>query len=249
MIKTYGFFGLFGLVLMASSSVVAVSTVAAAEVQRQVTVSGSCIHDVSPDRAHVILVSEFTHPSPDEAFRLASDQYERLRKKIKSMSLKDLELQTSESSVEEVKEWENNKTVSRGFRARMGLKVVSSSTGEFGEVIALAAKEKVKDIGRLSFSLSTAKERSEYANCLEEAAQHAKSKADKLAKALGASVKSVLFINESGGAAPTPYPYPMADGMMLKSSRVAMSANEAAPSVETGLLSVSVSVSVGFSLE
>jgi hypothetical protein len=33
MIKTYGFFGLFGLVLMASSSVVAVSTVAAAEVQ------------------------------------------------------------------------------------------------------------------------------------------------------------------------------------------------------------------------
>lgn len=218
---------------------------ARADVERRITVSGACLKRVTPDRGAITLAAEAQDADLREATRQATRIYERLRDDVKRLGLKDAELQTSEYNVQEIREWVKDKTVSRGFRARMGLHVSTSEIARVGEVIAIGARQQVRDVGALQVFLSPERMRQERFACLEEAAQDARRKAERLAQSLDAKLGKVETLNEidHGGFEP---PMPM---MMAEMRAKGAAADIPPPAVEAGSREIRVSVNAAFSLQ
>src|SRR5690606_3645443 len=141
-----------------------------------------------------------------QASKEAADIYNRLKGAVQKLSLADAEFTTTESKLEEVREWEKDRQVSKGFRARMGLRVATSQTQRLGEVTQIGAREGAREIGELELFLSSEKSRAEKMACLDTAAKDARERAEKLAGALGARVGEVLKITENWQDRPQPRP-------------------------------------------
>ena len=93
----------------------------AAKADRIVMVSGDCLRNLTPDRGMMVLTADHLEKTPGVAIEKTSEMYNKLRERIKKMNLKDLELETTEMSVNEEFDWNNNQKKSRVFRSRTGL--------------------------------------------------------------------------------------------------------------------------------
>lgn len=215
---------------------------------RQISVSGECTHVVSPDRGSITLTVEFVNMDLSKATKEAAESYERVSNSIKKLNLKNFNLRTSEYSVNELRRWENKKEVLQGYQVRMGVWVSTSDIQRIGEVIAIASREKVKDVNSLQTYLSDEKQLQEEMACLEDAAKNARQKAEKLASALGSKIGDVLQLNETGKSLPY-WPRPMAMQKGYAVRAMAMDAVESAPSVEAGQQNLSLTVQVSFGLK
>jgi uncharacterized protein YggE len=226
--------------------IVAGAAQASADNVRTVSVSGQCLRTALPDRGSITVVPEFQDKDISVVTKKTTDSYEAVKKAVVALKLKNLEISTSEYSVSAMNDYVKGKTVPRGFRARMGLLVTTSETARLGEVIAIAAKNNVQDVGALYSFLSDETSRSEHEACLEEAIQHASAKAARMAKAAGAKLGKVQSLQEEGSSLPPP-PRPM---MM---AREAMSEDaplgSVAPSVDTSAQKIQLSVNAVYSLE
>lgn len=234
----------FALVTLTSFSLFA----AEATSTRQVMVSGECNHVVSPDRGSITLTVEFQNMDLSKATKQAAESYERLAEAIKKLRLDNFNLRTSEYSVNEVRQWEKDREVMKGYRARMGLWVSTSEISKIGEIIAIASKEKVKDVNSLQTYLSDEKQLQEEMSCLSEAAKNARMKAEKLASALGAKLGDVLMMNETGKTLPQ-WPRPVMMQKAFGMRAMAADSAEMAPNIEAGQQNLSLSVQIAFGLK
>jgi uncharacterized protein YggE len=223
---------------------VILSAAGATEPTRSVSVSGACTRSVIPDRGAVVVTIEARDADAKRAQVAATRQYEAVRSRVVGLYLADGEISTSEYVSEEVREWEKDRQISKGFRTRIGLRTETSDYGRLGEVIEIASREKVNTIGGLYLFVSTKKAQEEKMLCLKEASEHAKAKAESLARALGAKVGEVLTISETTGPEYSP-PTPIYGGAMAMD---AVSA-KAAPRIEPGKTEISTSVLVTFGLK
>jgi hypothetical protein len=212
--------------------------------ERQVSVTGSCTHQVTTDRGSITVTADVRDDSLKSAIKKATHQYERVLDAVKKLKLENADLHTVEYNVGEVREWEKNKTVFKGYRARIGLSVSTSDIQRLGEVMDIAAREEIRDIGSLNTFLSDEKILKEQDLCLKEAAEHAKSKAEKLANTLGASLGPVVTLLESNVTTP-PRLIPMP---MMKAMAEAQAVSAPAP-VEGGKQEVTATVNVSFELK
>ncbi len=226
-----------GLVAFASS---------ASAIDRTVNVSGQCLRTTIPDRGSLNIVPEFQDADIKVATRKATESYEKIKKEVQALKLANLELQTSEYSVNQQFDYIKGKSVSQGYRARMGLNVITSETARLGEVIAIASKNNVKDVGALSTFLSDEKSRDEREACLEEAIQHASAKAARMAKAAGARLGKIVSLNEEGGGIVAPPPPIAFRSMNMKAMA---DESQSAPSVDTATQKIQLSVNAVYFLE
>lgn len=210
---------------------------------RFVSVNGNCLKSVQPDRGSITVTADVLSQDLQSSARKATESYERLKSAIQKMGLKNLELNTTEYSFQEFREWEKDKNVFKGFRARMGLNVSTSELARLGEVIALAAKEGIREVSGLSTFLSAEKAKAEKEACLEEAVRNARSKAETVARAANAKLGRVLTVSEEG--APPPQPVPIRQYKMEAMAAADMSA----PTVVAGPQKMSIDVAVSFALE
>lgn len=237
----------FIFTLICLTATISFSALAAeSSVTKQVTVNGECNHQVSPDRGSIILTVEFQNMDLTKATKQTKQSYARVSSAIKKLKLDDVNMRTSEYSVNEVTAWENKKKVNKGFRARMGLWISTSEIDRMGELIAIASKEKVQDVQSLQTYLSEEKQLLEEIACLEDAARNARQKAQKLASALNAKLGDVTTIAETGKTMPR---WPQQTAMRNMYAAEAMSMSESVPQVEPGQQNLSLSVQVTFSLQ
>lgn len=237
----------FLISLMISAHVsILIAAHASAAVERKVGVTGQCTRSATPDRAELTVTSDFQDKDIKAAIRKATEAYEGTLSGVKKLKLADLEVETSEYTVNEVKEWEKDRAVLKGYKARMGLKVSTSSVSQLGQVIAVAADEGLRDVGQLRMFLSEDKQNLERAACLKAAAQDARNKAKELASALGAHVTKVISIQEQGVRLEPPTPRPM---MAMAMADESMGKRMPPPPVEAGKQQVSISVEAVFELE
>ncbi len=213
---------------------------------RTVSVSGNCIKKVSPDRGAVTLVAQYTEKTAQVASQKAMVTYEKIRKAVQKMNLKDVELQTSEYSVQEQFDYINNKSVSKGMRASLGLQVTTSEIPKLGEVIALSQQFEINRVSGLSTFLSAEKSKTTREDCLVEAIKNARSKAEKMAESAKAKVGNVQLIDENPNRSSGPeISY---DVLSDEASSESRSAN-LAPGIESKPELVSVNVLVKFELK
>ena len=217
-------------------------SVLASEVVNKVTVSGECTLETTPDRGSVIFVASYLEPLAKTAISKSTELYEKLRTELKKSGVKNLELASTEYSVQERKEWENNKAVSKGFEARLGLKATTTDIAAIGDLMALAAKVGVKETHSLQITLSEAKSLEEKKKCLSIAAQNAKEKAETLVKSLGAKLGKVIQIVEGGIAPPAP-------GPIFEKAMMRADSGAGAPVMEGQKQTIHLSVDVTFAIE
>ncbi len=238
-LSSLGFAAGFAASVMFSSSVEA----ATPSPLQGISVEGICNRRTVPDRGAISVTADALEKDIKAAVSKATDSYERVRSAVKRLNLENMDIETSEYSVQEEKVWEKDRLVSKGFRARMGLRVTSSNIQKLGEVIAIAAKENIRDVGALSTYLSPEKLKQEQMACLEEAATHARAKADKLAAALGAKVGALVSISEIKPEGSSPHP------VVMMEARAKFAADApAAPNVEAGKQDITTTVYATFSL-
>lgn len=182
---------------------------------RTIQVQGTCEVKVTPDRGTITFTAENQSKNQKEAANKTNGEINKLKEKIKEMKLADLELKNTEYSVWPVRDYEKDKVVDKGIRVQLGISVTTSEISRFGEVMGYAAQIGIKNVGSLQTFLSLEKNRAEYANCLEIAAENARHKAKKLAKKLDFEVGEVVNLIESPSVImpPSPSPYPMAKAM------------------------------------
>lgn len=233
-------------ITLALSLLISTSLFAADANPRMVSVSGECNHMVSPDRGSITLTVEYLNMDLAKATREAADSYERVSSAVKKLKLDNFNMRTSEYSVSQVMEWQKDHQVMKGYRVRMGLWVSTSETNKLGEVIAIASREKVKEVNSLQTYLSDERQMVEEIACLQEASANARVKAQKLASALGASLGEVITVNESGVS--RPFFQPQRE-MMMRGKAMSMAMDAAAPNIEAGQQNLSLSVQVTFGLK
>ncbi len=237
-------------IVMTVLAVTAVSHQSHAAQERSVSVQGTCLRSAQPNRASITFYAESLNKDAQVALKDAVKNFQAARAEIQKLQLKNLELETVENTVYEEKVWENNKHVFKGYKARVGLKVVTQDISKIGEVIAVVAKKGISNIGQLVTDMSPAKMKAEQEACLEQAIANAKSKANRMAKAAGTKVGKVISIVESyeqRGFEPRPIAYADSSRSAMVSS---MAAPESAiPSIDVRAQDISMSVSVMFALE
>jgi len=178
-----------------------------AETDRVVSVSGQCSMNVVPDRGSLTATIDNLHKEVKPATHKTAELYNQFKKEVEALGLKGLELKTTEYQVFEQKDWENNKQVSKGYRARMGLNVSTDEIARLGDIMSVAAKIGITEVSSLNTYTSETKLKSLEAQCLKDAASDARKKADTLAGALGAKVKEVITISTADISVPAPRPF------------------------------------------
>jgi uncharacterized protein YggE len=210
---------------------------------KTVTVTGECSHYVTSDRGSLTMTVENLDKTVKVANTKTSETYNALKADLEKLGLKDFDLETTEYSVFEHKEWENNKSVSKGFKSRMGLKVSTSEIAKLGDVMVSANKHSISEIGALSSYVSDEKMKGLEIDCLKEASLDAKKKAEALAKSLGAKLDGILTVSEANiQYSPTPQPVFGKSLMMARSEM-------ATPEVAGGKEKYSLKIQATFKLE
>ncbi|MFN9068006.1 MAG: SIMPL domain-containing protein, partial [Bdellovibrionales bacterium] len=121
-------------------------------------VNGQCEVEVAPDRAAITLVAQFTEKQSQLASKISAEIYEKLRAEIQKLNLKDLELQTTESFIQELFDYSVvSKRTSLGFQSSLGLRVSTSEINRLGEDIALSQKLQINRTENLSTFISAEK--------------------------------------------------------------------------------------------
>lgn len=212
--------------------------------ERMVVVTGDCLRNLVPDRGAITLTAEALEKNPGAAMEKVSEHYNRIRDRVKKMNLKNMELETTDFTVNEDVDWSNNQKKSRGFRARMGLRVTTADTAKLGDLALIASDLKVQDVSGLQHFVARETMQKEREACLQEAYQNARAKAEKLAKIAGQKLGPALYIQEDVAGAPAPSPRLM--GRMDMSAK--MEAASSAPVFEAGTNKMTVGVQAGFEL-
>ncbi len=208
----------------------------------EITVFGTCTKKVKPDRASLNFTSEVLAPTGSEAQKKVNLIYDEVRNSIKKLNLKDQQLETNNLSVYEETVWENQKSRSKGFKATASISLTSSEIERIGEAIPIALKSGAKSFGGLSFHLSDSLFERSYNECLSEALNNAKEKAQKL---LATQNKKLTDLEEVIEGRQTPSEPPSMRGM-LKTMALSDASSESAPQMETKDLSVNVTVTARF---
>ncbi len=233
------------MLLSASLMILSVSA-SASRGPRTVDVQGYCFREVAPDKGRVDLTHVVLEKDIQTAARVVGERYESLKRRVEGLKLKDLELRTQHYSVQERREWIKERSVFKGYEARMTLQVSSTDLSRMGEVLSAAGQEGVQEVGSLQMFISTARRESERSECLKQAVLDAQSKAQGMAESLKARVGGVLRITEEGAA---PYTPPvMADMAAFESMPRSKMMRAGAPQVEAGREELRYSVSVSFEL-
>lgn len=220
----------------------------AAPLEREVTTYGTCTRQVQTDRGSIVLTADFVDPDLATAVKKATQAYDRAVAAIQKLGLADSSLRTVEYAVNEDKEWEGNRTVSKGYRARIGLRVGTSDIRRLGEVTGIASRENIRDVSGISTHLSDEKLRKERELCLKDAGERARESALRLASSVGAALGEVVSLTENASPMPpTGQPLPRIRAAAFGASKLMADAQET-PSVQSGEQRVAVSVQAIFTL-
>ncbi len=151
---------------------------------------------VNPDLISVYFNVETKGDSAAEAKDANSVIVDKMTSALLNVGIDREEIQTQGFNVYENQVWENNRYVSKGFKATHQIKVVldSSETSLISNVID-AGVDSGAMLSYINFELSTAKQNEYKAVALKMAGEDARMKADAIAEGLGMEVGSLVSVS------------------------------------------------------
>ncbi len=173
---------------------------------RGFSVTGECVKTLVPDRGAFQFFLESLEPQPSLAMKKSTDSYNQLKERVLKLKLKNGIVETTDFSVYEEFDWNNNQRKSKGFRARMGMRVETSDLSRLSELIRLGSELSIKNMSGPDTFVSPELKQKEHESCLEVALKNAKDKAEKLARAGEVKLGPVLSVTEGDAINSDPVP-------------------------------------------
>jgi hypothetical protein len=158
-------------------------------------VSGQGTVSTAPDKATVSLGVNTTGATAEEALQANAAQMDAVLKALAAAGIEDKDIQTQNMNVNKHVENRGTKQETTNYVANQQLSVVIHDVTKVGSVIDSAVKAGANDVGGIEFGLTDAATSKNAA--FKEAVAVARAKAETLAAAAGASVGSVVRIDEN----------------------------------------------------
>ena len=212
----------------------------AAESSRTISVTGLCQKTITTDQGSVVLTIKEVKTDLTKSANDANKKSIELKSKLADLKIKDLEIKQLSYQMNELKEWEKDKLVSKGFQTLISYKTTTKEINQLGKVIGLAESLGIKEVSSLELSLSDKSKNQLLLECLKSAGEDAKIKAHQIAAGLGVSVDKVLQVSYDRSYSPPPSFYTR--GAMAMKADVA--APEIAPQNEDFILNLNVTFSI-----
>jgi hypothetical protein len=203
-----------------------------------VVVSGQGTVSTAPDKATVSLGVNTTGATAEEALQANATQMDSVLKALAAAGIEDKDIQTQNMNVNKHVENRGTKQETTNYVANQQLSVVVHDVTAVGGVIDSAVKAGVNDVGGIEFGLTDAATSKNAA--FKEAVVVARTKAETLAAAAGASVGSVVRIDENS--------YDMQPNFQSYDMAAAKLAFTGATAVSPGQVQTDVSVRVTYQL-
>lgn len=205
------------------------------EAGREITVTGEARKSVVPDVAE-ITVGVQTNPLPTAQAALSelTGAFQKVVEAVKGISIPEKDIKTTNFSLSPTYDYADGRQALRGFTASEQIVVTIRDLDKVGDVIEQATKTGANQVGGVNFTVSD--EVAVRSQVEEDAIKQARDKAQRLAKALGASLGDVKRYAVSG---PSNGPIPFQEKALSADS---------APPVLAGTNDIDVTVTVTFQL-
>lgn len=162
-----------------------------------ISVTGECSVSGVPDRFRISASLFNENMDQLKASKDLDKRNNETIKKIKDLKLKDLNLRTVDYGLHQIRVWENNKQVFKGYKASTTLHIEFSDKEKIGETLGSLTSLKVDDINGPDTFFSNSKKEELVNECLVMALKNAENKAKLMAKTLNAKIKKVHRIQEN----------------------------------------------------
>ena len=207
-----------------------------------ITVRGTATAPGRPDDLRIVLTLIALAPSPDGALDGVGRRSDRLQSLMDAAGVPAGDRSTSGVTVGEVKEWEENRQVSRGYQATVTTAVRLSDAAALGPLLAQAVAEVEPEVSGPTWRL--APDNPARLEACRLAVADARRRAEAYVEALGATLGPVVAVAEAGTGHGS-------DGWRMGAAEFDQPTmmRAAGPSVEPGDIDVSASVDVVFRLE
>ncbi len=150
-----------------------------------IQVSGTCKKKVPTNRSRLQISVENYGKELNDLYQKTTTTYNLLYKRIKSLKLKNSEIETSSYQVKKEFDWVKGKKIFRGYKVALSISVSSSETQKMTTIIQEANKLKISNVRGLQQFVSDDMIMKIESECLKKAVLDAQTKALSMAKALG----------------------------------------------------------------
>jgi uncharacterized protein YggE len=203
-----------------------------------VRTQGTSVVPARPDRAEVHLHLQHVAPTPDAALQQVAERSRRLEELLDELGLERSSWSTSGVSVNEHREWQDNRHVPRGYRATSQVLVRLADPEAIGRLLA----EGVRRVGAAVVGPRWIIDADNpgYLEAYRLAAEDARRRARAYAEALGLELGALQSLEEPGLAQ-------LGQLGVLSARRASMGEPEDIP-VNPGSVEVSASINATFAL-
>lgn len=213
-------------------------------VRDTITVNGTAKMTVQPDIANLSVGLISTGKTVAETQKQNTDKMNMITAAVKAFGVKDDDVQTSNYQIYPQYDWTDGRQILRGYQVSQQLSVKIRDLDKVGDILGKVGELGANQVNGVTFDVDDKTDIQKQSR--DKAIADAKEKAQALAKSLGMKLGKVVSFSEDSGAYPTPIMYNSYDKAMNVAGQ---SAAAPSPSVESGSLDVSKTVSITFELE
>jgi uncharacterized protein YggE len=206
-----------------------------------VTVRGEAVVRGKPDRVELSLEVSALEQSVDAALTETAKRSEALEEVLREVGVSPDDYTTTGVFVQEEREYERERTVHRGYRARDQVVVRLPDPSVAGSLMRLATEHAAARIAGPRWRIDSSNPAR--AEACRQAAADARRRAEAYAQTLGVRIGAIVEINEAGVRLRGPY------GHLPSGFALAASGEEPEVELHPGNLDVAAEVEVTFALE
>ncbi|MBI3033249.1 SIMPL domain-containing protein [Candidatus Woesearchaeota archaeon] len=172
-----------------------------------INMAGKAESKEAPDEAVVYISVQTKHKDVVEAQTQNKEKMNVVINNLKSLGLKDKNLQTDNYNIYQDRQWdyETKKYIDNGYQVSHRLVVTTNDIELVGKVLDTAIKAGANNVDNIQFKLSDKKQKEVELQLLAEATKDAKARAQTLAEAAGMNLGKVLSLGQSTGYTPVYY--------------------------------------------
>tara|TARA_Y100000310_G_scaffold323604_1_gene384260 strand:+ start:166 stop:921 length:756 start_codon:yes stop_codon:yes gene_type:complete len=204
---------------------------------REITVVGTGDVTAIPDIATISLgVTTGPQPTAERALSILTTRFNGVVKSLEKLGVEKKDIKATNISLNPDYDFIDGERRLRGYTASESVRVKIRKLDTAGQVLAAATGEGVNQVSGLSFDIDDPSALE--AEAQEEAIEDAKTKAERLAKALGTKLGDVKSFTASGGPGPPIYARAELSNLSL----------DEGPPVPAGSQDVTTTVTITYSL-
>jgi hypothetical protein len=211
------------------------------------TVTGTHELEVAPDMAQLTLEVVSRYPTAARASEVNRETMNNVIKAVKAEGVSDDKIETVNIYLQKVQEWDHTtqRTVDRGYEQRTTLRTTTSDLTHIGAILDAAVSAGANSVQDIEFTLTPEKQTQVKEEALAAAARTARSKAETLARASGATLGRITALSENS------YNYQpwYANSRAVMTFDGSAGAEKAPTPISPENVQITVSVTIGYELE